>query len=1238
MRVMRQVLGQTRSVLWLFVLFCMLACPVAGYAEGPPDISGKELTNVKGLSEEEGQRIYFGTGMDGSRISGVEKAVLANRAYTFVATGTPNAEWLMVLRYFWDTGLPQHPQDAEREILRNYRGFNTSMVFWSFKTCVFKNKVYLFFATEYGEDKQNGLEDGTIYSMSGVPVGGDKINPGPLHFQGEPEIAAALKKKLVVSSGIKNHRWICAAKVINGKMVLFYAVNSWPHVYPYIYTWCYVETEDGEHWSRPRMLRRAENTFPQSAVTFLASNEEDTKQPATERIMLAYSRFTGNGTGKPEIVFFDGEKLYGKKELPGDTQNITLALGTVKGAGSDRQTIQLWCTESGPGHQKPIYHAEYVPKGPGGDQGSFVRSPIWTLIEQPGYWTARTDPWPGFDHASVRFWTPERWLVAWNVGTVFDTFDPSGQKMQQYLDLTFHQRWVYYFLAGSFPYIKTLRYTSDVMKRDGEDTVLNTAEAYQGKDDFWKNLWVLLGVIEGPPPVPANGHTLKELGSMFSRATVGKSKSETFAQTFTAQESLQVGMSFGNPLAPLGAYGSFAIGPQFMQQRASSETLSNSFDISVTIDTTSRPASADVGQLVIMKPTITNKKYKVFGWDGKHQVGPGYNALSITKSRLSFEPYSLTSPNKNWYSAGMTPRFLTTDYAGWQSFRPPLNDPDYKGFTADGVLQAGMGTSGSTISLQKDGSRNETNSYGFSVQGDLSIMLKVLSIDIAVSGSFDWAFTTASTFNDHVQWFLDLPAIEGPTPGINRIRVQPFYLQATTTGPHAWWIPKHFRDRKVEPWCITYHVVETIPEKPASSQEWEVEAVAGKAAALTVSVPNGGGAVRSQALGGAPVKRSKHFPVTIGNTIDLTAVANPGYVFHKWVFGSSEAMRHSSSTQTQTWLVMKQGGVASTVSAVFKEVLPEVTINLDDFQPGNDFIKIKDAYLDKALLSFDPDKDRLAVLVNQYRFSCDSRPGVWAKSGNAYVYSSKDPGQFRLQLDLDAGTWSFHTYTGDIHRSLKDAAEDLKLGLSLNDKNITTSYKANVKSSFQGTDPVSSKTLGIQNLDEEGIPPADVDASDSPTYFSILKLQGSYNTASADGCTLSASGEWSGLDKHDLNQLIKYGIVAFYLGEDTVFQSKASNFEYDKERGSLSYTKQIDGKLSSMMIDLKQGTWSLKMTGLTTTTMPDEIEDAYLVLYNSSPLEPGRNVGLGNKNYRTLWMGGDLLQIKRRAVLKVKGS
>ncbi|MFP5214052.1 MAG: hypothetical protein ACLGPL_11815, partial [Acidobacteriota bacterium] len=1169
------------------------------------DRSSSDIYNIPGENLESGEQLdFWHTWMNKARISGVEKVDLAKRAFTFVASGSDEGNRVMSLRYYWDEGSTdpnkhQHSWGVEKEILKS-PGWDGPL-FWTFKTSVFNDMLYLFFATEKGKDSGNDLADGAIcYMRAGaVPQG------QALRFEDQELIGNALarKKRIPDPSNIfSNHRRICATGVMNGRMYVIAAVCNNPSSGDYRYDWYSNSTEDGETWDGWKQIKANDKGFPQSSTVFFASNPAQTSNPAYQVMAIGWVQFEDNAPEQSRAVltFFDGQRLYSEKALDGTTHNIRLASGTVKGAVNDRQVVQIWRTDMGQ-HQKTIYHGQYAPSGPKGDEGQIVlnedRSP-WRQIVQEGYWTARTDPWYGFDNPNVRFWTHKRALESWSTAVVYGDYDSTNDQMQQFIDLTFFQKWVYWFGKGDRPYIKTLHYASDMMKPEGgplylQSWDLNYKEAYKG-------LWVFLGVVEGPPPIPQNGHSLQELTEMFTRASIGQDSTKTFAETFTANQEFTISFGYGGGgkqplLAPMHKGGG-GIGGHFMQERQKTDSITHGMNKTVTIDTTSVPPSADLGQLVVMKPKIKNQRYCLYGFDGQHDLGLKYNLLSVTEAKVSLEPYSLTDPDSRWYSAGMAKRSLTTDYAGWTQKQPMLSSRHYETVEAEGDLESGLGAGSSLVYLRKDASETNTNSYGF----DFGLNAQICYVlQMEFKANFTWTYTNNATLSNNVQWGLVLPPLQGEGPGIRKIRVQPYFLQAKSTDGSVWWIPTYFRDRGVQPWCITYQVTEYVSEQDAPSRT--VDSAPGSAS-LTVALPMGGGSVRSAYLD-AKVGESRNFTVTSGDAIDLTAEARQVYVFRRWVVKGEDLLSHGSLSDSQTWVMLKRPGTMSTVEAVFERVTPTVTIRLTDSAPLASHADVSGCVLDERLLDFNPREDRLSLTINGYSLDCNRRNGAWKKVPSGYVYVSKQPGDFILALDFDSMTWSFYSKDRRIHKTMVIKGEKLKLGLTLNDESFSEKLPARIKYAFKAR---RLRAPGSASARADGTP------------FKVLTLSGSYDSGNPENNVVKAEGSMGNVRRLKESRLEKYGVVAFYVGDSPLIKARISDFVFDSEAGTYSFKDDSH----EMTFDLTKGTWSLSVTGADTNVITDDMVATYLIIYDDSPNKPGMNLGLGEQNLKIMWGAG----------------
>jgi hypothetical protein len=1205
-------MGQRRVSFALSFLLVFLSAAglfLPGVACCYDDNSSRFVQNIPGYTTEYGENVRIGPhvwfGCSECRVSGVEKVAFQNRLFTFVGVG----KYLHKLKYYWDEGssnLDVHQHDETKEVLVFHKWpVLHKSPFFSFRTCVFKGELYLFLAVEIGGD--DDLERGVIYSMKSAATEQGK----PLKFQGVEDRDEAFAKKQKILEGVKYPLWLCAAAVMNDRMYLFFAEKRENDFY-----WYSMSTADGVKWTVPANISTRPGGFPRSAVTYAVPDLG--YGHGSERIALSVTMPYEGGHGSAYLYFFadltNGEHPCIHQSFPlggADTEHVALALGTVRGAVNDYQIIHIWHTDAEEG-MKRIWHGQYLVAGPDGADGYLVESSrdkkLWTLLQQEGwqYKTARVCPQPGVDGSA--FWPGNRTVVGWNVATSFGIYD-KDEGLRQYFDLTFVNHWTNWFLYGYNPAVKTLRYTSNVMKPDGAPRTLNSWDPdYQ---EEWKNLWHLLGVVEGPPPIPRNGHDLKDLDHRFTSAKVGQSTNQMFEETFTAKESVQIGVSGGKAdESKLG--GSFSLGAQFMQYRKKTENLSSNILKTFTINTTSNPPSDDAGQLVLLRPQIMNHKYKVFGYDGKYQVGPEYNFLSMPEARISCEAFSLTNPDRDWFSQGMRPRYSTTDYVGWSRYSPPKEAADYKGRTSSGVLDAGEGVS-SSVTLNSGKTESETDSYGFAVKGGLSFfpaLVKALDIGVKLDLSFDWAVSTVKEISNSVSWNITLPSVTNP-PKVTKIAVQPYLLQAKSTGQTAWWIPDFFRGKNLRPWCITYHV-SAYRESKSTLLDSDPSLPGVEPALLTLAVPNGGGSVTSATLmtAGGRVETSEQFEVLSQIKYDLRAFPDPGYVFDYWDFGSQDLVDHGPTEVSDSWIALKEGESMSTLQAVFRKVPFSVSAHLDDL--GESSLEIDDVFIDEHLLRFDPEVNRLKVFLDKFSYECSSDTGTWWKTSSGYAYESREADGVSLGLDLAARKWSLRVTGKQVDEGLRLAGANLKVGLTMDGKTFSEKSRAEWSCSFKGS-RIASTSRPKQRL-------------------KVLALTGGNGNKTPANNRFVARGVASGVQTGAWSLLQKGGVVAFYLGADLILEIKGEDFSLNN--GVLHYENNTHNSSVAMTINTLTGRWSIRASGPNLRLVPEAEDTAYLFFYEEVQTEePPLNVGLGTPNRIVLWGAGDRLKIQRSGAL-----
>lgn len=1231
-----------RLAVLLFIL--SIAFSFGSAAFGADDTSGDSVARIRSGPDTTGgagEDLYWQTYPFyvpyNSKVTGVENIAFGGRSFVFVATGCDMTAGQNILRYYWYTEDKAHPESCEREILHTQGARAPDD--YSFKPVVFHDQLYIFYATEKSADPVMGLEDGTIYVQSASK----SSHPQPLSF-GARE---------VVYKGIENHRRICAAQVMNGKLYLIYAVCTNPDApKPYQYKFYALEKAYGGDWIGPTLLTLdgvdTFETFPQTATTFIVT---DAEKRNSERMALGFVDFTDPGKGAPWLAFFDGTAtLYGKKPIPNSyTQNILLATGTVKGATNDKQAVQIWVTDASPGEYRPIYHNEYWPSGVNGNEGSFRKEDgVWTLVPQPTTWE-RPCPEPGWDHWGSRFWTADRWLLAWSAGKVsaplpIETGQKESKGLQQNLDLTYFQRWVYYFPIGSRPRMKTLRYASDVLQKT-KDPVVVDSDVAPGNPNYetLRKTWILQGVIEGPPPFPHNGNYLNNLGAAASRVSLGKSEGRQFVQTYNTSRSYQMGLQGGFALTF-----SFELGQELAEENQQTEEINASWAKTATIDTTTGAGSADVGKLVFVKPKFENQQYKLFGADGGADLNLIVDRLTITGATLDWEPYSLTNPDSSPLSTGMTPRWQTIDYVGWATNLPKENSPAYQLWKPNTKLDAGRGSSVNTVQLVKGKSFTDTRSSSLTCNSGGGLgdpFYELLQLDFDSSSSSSFAMTSTTTLSETLEWFLDLPVNQLGDKGLNRIKVWPYFLQAKDySSTDAWWIPSLSRANRSQPWCITYNVAQTdpFPPPPVTAPPTPHAAASGDSSAapttayLTLAAPTAGGWIDSSYLESLypenmPVATIGSFEATKDDAIDLSAQSEPGYVFEGWSFEGGAVLQHGPANAPITWVVLRKAGGHATVSSRFRKILPDITLSIDDSRPADNFIRISGASLGRDLLNYDPESGDWLLVINGYKLPCNDANGTWTRNGATYSYATLS-GKTLLSLDFDEMSWSFASSDSDICLSLPETGNsDVTFGFQIGQSSYVDKAAADVKYSFKAT-----QVSGAGSSNETPTAGTPDDSQGFSNLFSVSEMKGSFNGTQPARNVITAKGD--SIDLRNLNpaKFSANGIVAFYAGDDLLFEAKASDLA---QKGSVYSGRTSSGnRVSTLQLDTKSGRWSLKMTGSGAQIMPKNIVGAYLVIYDVSPEGPEIDAGLGYKGYKIMWAGAEELKLNYKATMKRTGK
>jgi hypothetical protein len=1241
------------AVLILCIVFSLAAGFMpAGCLAAYSDDSDRHIENIAGLNAVDGEVGtnhfgFVGEANDGTlRITGLERVTFNGRAFTFYAQRGKSSSYAYPdtyqseIKYFWHNEAPkknsgQHPAQADRDLIVSYYGQGWGNPddygnYMYFKTRVFNNRLYIFYCTEKGRINTNGRRDdgkSIFYNSAGPPT-----EPGtPLYWDGLWSNVNYDSRVLTSQPHLQNPRRIVAAEVLNGKLFVFYAVCTNPGGSPLTYDWYYMQTEDGQTWSEPRIFKTGASSFPLSSAVYVTKRNNRT----VEDIAFAYIQESTPGQGQVVMeTAFEGQFTPGAGMLVANRaayngqyyhQSVTIAKGTVVGGYTDKQAIQVWATppSSGVGwwdphnvHPAKIYHAEFVPSETMGQYGQFLDrgdGGSWKEVFA-GEDVVRPKPWFGYDFSS--FWRPERFMAAWHAAPVFDVVRQG--ELRQYIDLVFLQDWRNDWYWGWRPLFKTFRYTSDVAKEIDSKTIDTWEPRSDGQD--WRELWVLAGVVEGPPPVAPNGNPLSTVGEMYSKVSIGTSESQKFDETMTAGATVVAGLNAGHPLKH-AASGSLQIGLELMNQHTSGTNVAEG--INYTIDmTTEGNASSDRGWLLFFMPRIETHTYRLYASNGTTELNaPEYHVLNISRLVPRWKSYTLTNPggqDNEWYARGMRKRPETTKYREWQSEvqAPSPVSSDYEIHYANKDLQGAVKTRAWASESAYRSSVTSSNLFA-------SIDANLLFLSLSGKVNLGFALNHSEELSKSLEWYLAMPLIPDNFHGTyaRDIIAKPYFLQAKTTG--ADWIPSYFKEKGARPWCITYRVLGAEERTKASTAK-----SATGSAGLTLYVPDKGGSILSQTLlpEGGSISDMRSFDVSLGQAVDLTAQPAPGYVFDRWVFDFEAIMTHGDAKALGTEVVMTAHGISG-VGAVFKKILPGVDIRLNDRNPGKSTIKLEGAYLASSLLGIDPSREWLKVFVNGFSLVCTPGGKGWKKTENGYNYTS---GKSILSLDLAEGRWSFTTSGRSISTN-QFMVNTLKFGLVWKGKRYEEKVKADVKASFRGSPP----PFGGQNAPEAHALAASNVARSLTDTFRIFEMRGAYNSKEPSKRTFSARGVIPDLGDMEPQKLIDHGIMAFFLGENRLFKARISRFKLTD--GQLVYNHASWGTTSRMTIDLITGEWSLSLKGPRARVIPTGQDFGAMFIYDDSVKE-GSKIGLGYFDYAVFWAGLDLLDITSTASVQVEGE
>ena len=707
-----------------------------------------------------------------------------------------------------------------------------------FTTCVFNDKLYIFYTTEHREWYGTDFY-APIYYLTAEPFVGDATskfidgensnleehgtNDYRLYFSGYKSfIPGGFDKSDVIIV-----RW---AGVMNGKLYVFFEADG-----------CYyaVASDDGHTFSSPKLIRDNNGYgYNLGGTVFQVPDAENGQRDV---IMLASCPNPGNGG--IDYFFFDGETVYGENSISTDglsPRSVNLIAQTAEGYNSKNFSIQAFLAyPDKDGSDKSwsrIYHREYVPSGDNGDQGTWSSS-----------WTYLSNDSKDHIHCYNDYESNKRWAVT-------PSFTDENSNLRMSLNI-WYARGTDFDACKDIVKFRHSSYKSDFLVL--ENSIPTKADSWG--DDL--SAGIVLMIIEGTPPFPKNGHEDGDLGVAADNTSVLQiGTAYTSSVSFNYMTSGAVTYSVGVKVPEkFSVNTSLTMGGKYAKNTTTSRTAT----FTKTLKTYQDKPAGDYGWAMVFMPDIMTYQYGLKSYDGvtalTYSNGPNDDEVRMyviqytESSKILEKAYNLEDPSfpiggtvsyTEWFE-GMTARPLSTDISG----NPEDNDNGWVGVTdeytlgdpsygpsdlKDKIITKGISSTQGEASQETYSSVNtevETKTY----YGSYTVSAKKLGItSVGLSANFSYSldWSTSTTITDNVGFWLNIPECcnplynkcPDPNPCIADITVDPVLLipNEDDTGYDAPWISDDIKTyKKPKPLCLSYLVYPTTSLEVGASGDHE---------------------------------------------------------------------------------------------------------------------------------------------------------------------------------------------------------------------------------------------------------------------------------------------------------------------------------------------------------------------------------------------------------------------------------
>jgi len=590
--------------------------------------------------------------------------------------------------------------------------------------CVFQDKLYLFWRGWSVNLMYYAVFNGSDWSKSKHP-GEDRYTPD------------------------QNDPFGTAAAVLNDRLFLFYQGSDQHIRYQY--------TTDGENWTYPELILKPDGgkvrTGGNMAATTFFHEKADGSQE--QRIFLAWPVSDNTRIETMQFHLSGNETSLTDYQVLGHyAEGVALAEGSVDGAGTDKNTVQLFALgKRSPYMKYPYLRCEYTNDENGGTYSD----------------------WETVGHVSVGGSTsPKEYFPS--AVTNYRVFGDNAHNLRQ--EIWMLHTW------------NVIRWESDMYVQVQDTSQKLYTEAY-------KKNWTMIGVVEGPPPYALNGRNpTSDSVADYSYISYAVQTDSAVSTSSTTKDEFFV--SAGGPgehWPGVGVSLTLGLEHHFCETQTHSEKLTHTF----------KPTSGDTAKFWVyryyLRPTMRRLKYETRDWKGKSLDRYAY-IFSISDYNLHVDAIdmrdSLPYDPRLWDPATYQDRHISADTNHYH-------------------IKAGRNINwviGSEVELEISEETGLESSQSFTETIEIEVGMEGV-FDIGVKGSITTEHSVSTDSINTVTVMNESPEPPGGFTGsyIKSFSFYPYWLEPKDSTPY--WIPDVFKHQK--PWCITYEVTEIEYDDMVSS-------------------------------------------------------------------------------------------------------------------------------------------------------------------------------------------------------------------------------------------------------------------------------------------------------------------------------------------------------------------------------------------------------------------------------------